>query len=34
MTLQRGNVVPVVTAKLPDGKTIKGVTLPAMIVGP
>ena len=31
MTLDSRNVVPVVTAKLPNGTTIKGVTLPAMI---
>jgi TPR repeat protein len=34
MMLERGSVVPVVTAKLANGKTIRGVTLPAMIVGP
>jgi uncharacterized protein len=32
MLLELGNVVPVVTAKLPDGTTIRGVTLPDMIV--
>jgi TPR repeat protein len=32
MMLETGNAVPVVTAKLPNGSTIKGVTLPAMIV--
>jgi hypothetical protein len=31
--LERGNVVPVVSAKLANGKTVRGVTLPAM-VGP
>jgi TPR repeat protein len=31
MLLERGNIVPVVTAKLPDGRTIRGVTLAAMI---
>jgi hypothetical protein len=31
MTTERGNGIPVVTAPLPDGRTIKGVTLPAMI---
>jgi hypothetical protein len=31
MTLDTGNVVPVVTAKLKNGTIIKGVTLPAMI---
>lgn len=33
MILDTRNVVPVVTAKLPNGTTIKGVTLPAMIAG-
>jgi hypothetical protein len=32
MMLETGNVVPVVTAKLPNGTIIRGVTLPAMIV--
>ncbi|MGC9953638.1 MAG: tetratricopeptide repeat protein [Rhizomicrobium sp.] len=32
MMLERGNIVPIVTAKLPDGTTIRGVTLEAMIV--
>ncbi len=31
MKLEQGNVVPVVTVRLPDGRTVKGVTLPAMI---
>lgn len=31
MNLERGNIVPVVTAKLPDGTTIRGVTDPSMI---
>jgi hypothetical protein len=31
MTLDSRSVVPVVTAKLPNGTTVKGVTLPAMI---
>lgn len=31
MMMERGNVIPVVTAKLADGTTIRGVTLPAMI---
>ncbi len=30
MTMEVGNVVSVVTAKLPNGKIIKGVTLPSM----
>lgn len=30
MTLNTRNVVPIVTAKLPNGTTIRGVTLPAM----
>lgn len=34
MMSKNGSVVPVVTAKLPNGKTISGVTLPAMIIGP
>jgi len=34
MTLDSKSIVPVVTAKLPNGTTIKGVTLPEMIVGP
>ncbi len=33
MKLERGNIVPVVTATLPDGTTIRGVTLAAMIAG-
>jgi TPR repeat protein len=33
MMLERGNIVPVVTSKLPDGTTIRGVTLGAMIAG-
>ena len=33
MTLERGNIVPVVTATLPDGTSIRGVTLAAMIAG-
>jgi hypothetical protein len=32
LTMESGHVVPVVTAKLPNGKTIRGVTLPSMIV--
>ena len=31
LILQKGNVVPVVTTKLPNGKVISGVTLPSMI---
>jgi hypothetical protein len=31
MSMELGNVVPVVTATLPDGSTIKGVTLPSMV---
>ena len=31
MILEDGNVIPVVMAKLADGTTIRGVTLPAMI---
>ncbi len=30
MTLEVGNAIPVVTAKLPSGKIVKGVTLPSM----
>ena len=33
MTLERGNIVPVVSVKQPDGTTVRGVTLPAMIQG-
>jgi hypothetical protein len=33
MMLERGNIVPVVTATLPNGTTIRGVTLAAMIAG-
>jgi hypothetical protein len=33
MTLERGNIVPVVTVKLPDETTIRGVTMPGMLVG-
>ena len=33
MMLERGNIVPVVTATLADGTTIRGVTLAAMIAG-
>jgi hypothetical protein len=33
MMLERGNIVPVVTATLPDGTMIRGVTLAAMIAG-
>jgi len=32
MTLDTRNVVPVVTAKLPNGTTIKGVTFEAMFI--
>lgn len=31
MRFHSGNVVPVVTVRMPDGKTIKGVTLPEMM---
>jgi hypothetical protein len=31
MRMEVGNIVPLVTAQLPDGSTIKGVTLPPMI---
>ena len=31
MTLERGNIVPVVSVKLPNGKVVRGVTLQAMI---
>lgn len=31
MTLEIGNVVPVVTATLPDGSTVRGVTDPGLI---
>jgi uncharacterized protein len=33
MMLERGNIVPVVTATLPDGTQVRGVTLTAMIAG-
>jgi len=33
MMLERGNIVPVVTATLSDGTSIRGVTLAAMIAG-
>jgi hypothetical protein len=33
MMLERGNIVPVVTATLFDGTSIRGVTLAAMIAG-
>jgi TPR repeat protein len=33
MILERRNIVPVVTVKLADGTTIRGVTSPAMFVG-
>jgi TPR repeat protein len=31
MTLERGNIVPVVSVKLPNGRVVRGVTLQAMI---
>lgn len=33
MTLERGNIVPIVTATMPNGATVRGVTMPAMIKG-
>lgn len=34
MTLERGNIVPVVSVKLPNGKVVRGVTLQSMITKP
>lgn len=31
LSVQKGNLVPVVSGKLPDGRTFTGVTLPTMI---